>query len=249
MAQQSVGNLRVRDLPIAANVCGQVLREVEKNPAWTMAHVTMNPMAASLLHRHDRTTEIYIVTRGSGELLLSGNGRSHSSHQVTAGSVCEIPRGFSHKLQNSGGGHLEHLVFALPQFDPNDVHLLDEKDRLEGGSHPLFFPEVEDCFDGAKILPYSFPHLGLSIAFGWVSSDPEKRKRPHYHNKTTEWVYVVGGRGFVQLGKTQLAIQPGDWIRIDPDTDHAFLNDQPEDLVVVCVCSPAFNMDDVLYQD
>jgi|SRR3989344_344124 len=62
--------INIRDLPTAVNICEQVLREVEKQPQWSMAHVVMNPLAASLLHDHETTTEIYVITKGYGELCL-----------------------------------------------------------------------------------------------------------------------------------------------------------------------------------
>ena len=239
--------LNVKDLPIAVNVCEQVLREVEKQPEWSMAHVVMNPMATSLLHNHQRMTEIYVVTKGYGELGLCIPEPDGCYHQVVAGSVYEIPVGVPHMLRNKSSGHLEHLVFALPPFDPADVHLLGEK-RLPEDIRPVSFPEVQECFDGAKILPYAFPHIGLSIAFGWVINDPARRKRPHYHKKITEFVFVVEGKGFIEINRVREPVQPGDWIRINPETEHALINESPEDMVVVCTCSPAFEMEDVHYR-
>lgn len=236
----------VKDLPIAVNICEQVLREVERQPAWSMAHVLMNPMAASLLHNHTRMTEIYVITKGYGELGLDIPAPDGSYRQVTAGSVFEIPAGISHMLRNKSSGHLEHLVFALPPFNPNDVLLIKEK-CLDERVRALSLPEVQDCFDGAKILPYSFPHLDLSIAFGWVINDPARRKKPHYHNDAREFVYVVDGKGFIEINRVREPLQSGDWIHIDLETEHAFINESNEDLVVVCVCSPAFQMEDVHY--
>lgn len=239
--------LNVKDLPIAVNVCEQVLREVEKQRMWSMAYVIMNPMADSLLHNHQCMTEIYVITKGYGELGLGIPEPNGSYRQVAAGSTYEIPVGVPHMLRNKSSSHLEHLVFALPPFDPADVHLLGEKFLAEE-VHPLFLPEVQDCFDGAKILSYTFPHLDLSIAFGWVINDPARRKQPHYHKKIVEFVFVAEGKGFIEIDRVCQPIQPGDWIRIDPETEHALINELPEDMVVVCTCSPAFQMEDVHYR-
>lgn len=236
----------VRELPIAFNVCEQVLREVEKKPAWSMAHVIMNPLAESLPHKHEAMAEIYVIVRGFGELRLKSPGRSGSIREVAPGSAFEISAGVSHMLKNRGAGHLEHLAFALPPFDAQDVHLLN--DPISCSKRILLsLPKVQDCFDGAKILPYAFPHLDMSIAFGWVINDPARRKQPHFHKKTMERIFVVEGRGSVQLNGTIFPIEPGDWIRINPATEHALINESPEDLVVVCVCSPMFQMEDVHY--
>ena len=239
--------LNVKDLLIAVNVCEQILREVETQPTWSLAHVIMNPMAASLLHNHQRMTEIYVITKGYGELGLGTPERNGSYRQVAAGSAYEIPIDVPHMLRNKSSGHLEHLVFALPPFDPADVHLLGEK-RLAEEVRPLSLPEVQECFDGAKILSYAFQHLDLSIAFGWVINDPARRKQPHYHKKITEFVFVVEGKGFIEIDRVRQPIQSGDWIRIDPETEHALINESPEDMVVVCTCSPAFQMEDVHYR-
>ncbi|MFA6194100.1 MAG: cupin domain-containing protein, partial [Parcubacteria group bacterium] len=213
----------VREFPIAVNICEQVLREVEKQPAWSMAHVIMNPLAASLPHKHEGMTEIYVVTKGYGELELGALGMVKERYPVVAGSVHKISGGVSHMLRNKSAGHLEHLVFALPPFDPGDVQLLQEK-HVEARTRSLFLPEVQDCFDGAKILPYAFPYISLSIAFGWVINDLARRKQPHFHKKITEWVFVVEGRGSVRLNGTTFPIEPGDWIRINPATEHALIN-------------------------
>ena len=238
--------VNVKDLPIAANVCEQVLREVERQPQWSMAHVIMNPMAASLLHNHQRMTEIYVITKGYGELGLGVPEPDGCFHQVVAGSSFEIPAGVPHMLRNESSSHLEHLVFALPPFDPVDVQLLDER-CLGEEVRPLSLPKVQECFDGAKILSYAFPHLDLSIAFGWVINDPTRRKQPHYHKKITEFIFVIEGKGFIEINRVRQPIQPGDWIQIDPETEHALINESPEDMVVVCTCSPAFEMKDVHY--
>lgn len=243
-----MSKLNVKDLPIAVNVCEQVLREVEKEPNWSMAHVIMNPMATSLLHNHQHMTEIYVVTKGYGELGVGIPEPNGCYHQVTAGSVYEIPVGVPHMLRNKSSGHLEHLVFALPPFDPTDVHLLGEK-RLAEDIRPLSLPAVQECFDGAKIIPYAFPHLDLSIAFGWVTNDPARRKKPHYHKKVTEFIYVVEGEGFIELDRARKLARPGDWIMIEPESEHVLINESPEDMVVVCICSPAFQMEDVYYYD
>lgn len=242
--------LNVKNLPIAANVCEQVLREVEEQPTWSMAHVIMNPLAASLLHKHERMTELYVITKGYGELGMCIPRLGSSYHQAAAGSAYKISPGVSHLLKNKSGGYLEHLVFAFPPFDPADVHLLDEQ-RLADAylcPHLLYLPSPQECFDGAKILSYDFSPLDLSIAFGWVINDPARRKQPHYHKKITEFVFVVEGKGFIEIDQVRQPIQFGDWIRIDPETEHALVNESPEDMVVVCACSPAFQMEDVCYR-
>jgi len=249
MKSKKVSKINAKDLPVADNVCAQVLREVVQTLAWSMAHVIMNPFAESLLHSHKKMTEIYVITKGYGELIVGLPDPIGKRCEVFAGSVHEIPSGIPHMLRNVSGGRLEHLVFALPPFDPSDVYLIKD-DGWSTSKKPFAFehlPEVQECFDGAKILSYSLPYLNLSIAFGCVINDPARRKQPHYHEKITEFIYVVEGKGSIGNDKTHRPIRSGDWIRVNPRTEHSMRNESPEDMVVVCVCSPAFQMDDVLY--
>lgn len=242
-----MGKVNVMDFPIAVNVCEQVLREIEQQPSWSIAHVIMNPLAASLLHCHENMSEIYIVTKGYGELGRGISGEKGFYSQVTAGSVFEISKGTAHMLKNKGSGHLEHLVLALPPFESSDVLIINDW-NLPNLLYPLELPQVQDCFDGAKILAYSFPGLNLSIAFGWAINDPGRKKKPHYHQKATEFVYVADGKGFVEIDGVRYSIKSGDWVTIDPETEHALINESSEDMVVVCICYPHFQMEDVRYR-
>ena len=232
----------IKRLSIAVNVCEQVLREVERTSTWSVAHVHMNPLATSLLHKHEKMAEIYVITRGHG-LLRFGD----ADHLVGAGSVVHIPTGVPHMLTNLGCGSLEHLVFALPPFDPEDVHMVAD-DGLTRAIHFLPLPPVQDCFDGAKIVPYSFAQHDLSIACGWVANDPTRLKQPHYHKNTTEWIYVVEGKGSIEVDGQEIPTCQWDWLRMEPGTEHAIRNHASEDLVVVCICSPMFSMTDVHYR-
>lgn len=234
-------------LPPVANVCQQILREVERQGEFSLARVTMNPLAESLLHNHRRTTELYIVTKGYGELGLGTEESLGSFRAITAGNVCEISTGLPHMLRNKSAGQLEHLVIATPPFDPADVYLLEGGRLTEVNKLPLL-QQPEDCFDGARIIPYTFPNLGLSVAFGFVTSEPERRKRSHYHEVTTEFVYVVEGKGII-MGDGQIRlISEGDWVCIEPGEEHSFVNERPEALVLVCISSPLFSMSDVHYR-
>lgn len=237
----------VLGLLYTTSVYGQILREVEKQPTWSMAHVDMNPTASLFLHSHQRTTEIYVITKGYGVLGRSGNIDTFSS--VAPGSVFEISPNVHHMLQNKSAGHLEHLVFASPPFDSDDVCLQSQGlYNLYGRTLELSLPKAEECFDGAMIMPYAFPHLDLSITFDRVIKNQASYHKPHYHKKTTKWIYVVEGRALLKCGDKSGEIGPGDWIRIDPEEEHIISNRRPEDMVVVCVCSPAFQMEDVYYR-
>ena len=62
--------INYQDIPIAANVCQQALREIVTLPSISLAHVVMEPNAESLLHEHHVMHEIYYITQGERYLLL-----------------------------------------------------------------------------------------------------------------------------------------------------------------------------------
>ena len=64
----------------------------------------------------------------------------------------------------------------------------------------------------------------------------------HAHMHSTEFLYVVSGKGTVTLGSTKKAIAPGDMISIPAGTPHAFAaNGAPLRFVEVDVPSIAAN--------
>jgi mannose-6-phosphate isomerase-like protein (cupin superfamily) len=224
---------------MVANVCDQVLREVCRNEHFSSAHVTMSPQAKSLPHHHKLMSEIYVFTRGFGTM------RSGGLHfPVQPGYVRLVRPHMTHHVVNEGMTNLEHLVLAFPPFDPGDV-IVGEKDQSAEAA-PLL-PELRKCFDGAMIMSNSFHRLNTSVAFGWTAaSNPDKRA--HYHNKTTEFIYVVEGQGIVQLDGFPSVITAGDWICIRPGVSHALIPTTPQHLVVTCICTPRFDRRDVHYK-
>ncbi|MFA6447021.1 MAG: cupin domain-containing protein [Patescibacteria group bacterium] len=244
--------LNVLDLPVVPNVCGQVLREVERNEKWSIAHVAMNPQAMSQMHYHEKMDEVYVILQGQGEVTKSNAEADRIRHlattrSVTVGNVIDVPGGVIHVLSNTGYGMLEHLIIALPPFDPEDVQLLGNLAPYAQKDHPIALRKPQDCFDGAKIIPYIFRDYDLSIAYGWTSLDAAKDKRPHYHKRSTEWIYVVGPHGQMHTDCSIEIISSGDWIKISPETPHAFNSCSSEDLILVSISSPAFDMEDVYF--
>lgn len=233
----------IHELPIAANVCQQMLREVTRNEKWSLAHVTMNPEAESLLHVHKKMTEIYVVTSGRADLFV-GSG---PALKVRAGNVIVIDPGRAHKTVNTGLGTFQHFVLANPPFDPGDVNLLSDLKVEESRRPELPLPPFVECFDGARIIAHSLPDLSVSHAFGFVINDPARHKPVHYHKKITEYVFVVEGKGIFSDGNPIRRIEAGDWIEIPPGQRHALLNYGDQHMVVLCTCTPAFDKDDVFW--
>ena len=216
-------SMHVYELPIARNVCNQLLREVDRTSSSSMAHVIMNPKEDSLFHDHQMFGEIYVITRGKGHLVFGV-----SLLAVEPGDVILIPPRVGHKLTNTGVVSLEHLVLSTPPFNPADVHLRDS--ILSADVLPQRFdrPPVDDCFDGAKIVAYDFVAIDkkvvdTSVAFGWVMADPKRRKPAHYHKISSEWIYVVEGMGFIEIdGKSDAPTCSS-----DNDCFHVFIITDP----------------------
>jgi quercetin dioxygenase-like cupin family protein len=65
------------------------------------------------LHYHKRSTEIYYVLEGSGELSLDG-----VSHEVKKGSLAHIPPGVVHGAR----GRMRVLVVGIPDIANDDYY-------------------------------------------------------------------------------------------------------------------------------
>jgi mannose-6-phosphate isomerase-like protein (cupin superfamily) len=142
---------------------------------------------------------------------------------------CQEGKGLGAPLDAGGGLILRRgAAFGHGRREGRDGRHPEEEQRLPG-RRPIarILQPADDMGNGPLIL--------------------EKRKRPHYHKRTTEWVYVVEGHGAISPQYDILDISRGDWIKIEPHTRHTMINFKHEDMVVVCVSSPAFDMDDVYY--
>ncbi len=113
---------------------------------------------------------------------------------------------------------------------------------------PATLPSPVECFDGARIIPYELSAIGLSFAFGSVINQPSRRiKFPHFHKEITEYIYVIEGKGVIDLGSGQAQLTAGDWVEIPPGQLHAMRNYNDQHMVVLCLCSPQFDGGDVYY--
>lgn len=81
----------------------------------SLAVVELQPGKA-LLHRHNRTEEIYYVLEGAGIIHLDQIYR-----RVAPGDAVSIPVGCIHALENSGVETLRYLAISAPGFDPTDM--------------------------------------------------------------------------------------------------------------------------------
>ena len=93
--------------------------DVHGNHAQSLAEATVAPGAATRLHRHRATEEIYHFVAGSGVMTLNGERLA-----VAAGDTVCIPPGTPHCLENTGEGALRLLCSCAPAYSHGDTELL-----------------------------------------------------------------------------------------------------------------------------
>ncbi|MBM4086658.1 MAG: cupin domain-containing protein [Planctomycetes bacterium] len=62
----------------------------------------------------------------------------------------------------------------------------------------------------------------------------------HHHNRTTEFYYVIEGKGQLELDGERVDVEPGVLARINPPTRHRALGD----FTALILCSPAWTTED-----
>jgi mannose-6-phosphate isomerase-like protein (cupin superfamily) len=239
--------INVHQLPPVDNVCNQILREVISLPKVSMAHVIMNEGNVSLLHQHSNMSEIYFILNGKG-ILYHGD----KALEVEKEAYLIIPPNTSHKLKNTGNSDLEHLVFAVPPFNPEDIILLDDYSnenivpkKFNYNKSPIL------ASDGALIYELMNAEerktLDLALAVGFL---PQERKAiPHYHKISEEIYYVTSGFGNVRVGKENFEVKKDSVIYVPTDKVHALENQSDsEELKILCISSPSYTEGDFIFE-
>ncbi len=245
-----------------ANVCDQILREIGSVlPVVSMAHVIMEHENVSLMHKHTHMTEIYYILDGKG-ILYNGD----MALEVEKNACVVIDPGKNHKLKNIGEGRLEHLVFACPPFDPNDIVLYEGEDNENGENSGnsengkdddskykvekfVFDKKAIEAQDGAivyELLDEAAQYiLGIQIARGVLPARRTATK--HYHKMSHEVYYVISGKGRVHLdNKSSAKIGKGSYVNVPVGREHALQNTSDEELEVLCLSTPPFKAEDFL---
>jgi mannose-6-phosphate isomerase-like protein (cupin superfamily) len=96
---------------------GSTIRELHHTPAQSLAEALLEPGQATQRHYPERTEEIYLVTKGSGELEVDGETRT-----VRRGDAILIPPGAWHTLANDGSSELTILCMCSPPYSHEDTH-------------------------------------------------------------------------------------------------------------------------------
>ena len=96
---------------------GSTIRELHRTPAQSLAEATLEPAQATKRHYHERSEEIYLVTKGSGSLDVDGETR-----RIRPGDAILIPPGAWHTLENDGTSELTILCMCSPPYSHEDTH-------------------------------------------------------------------------------------------------------------------------------
>ncbi|MGI9480124.1 MAG: cupin domain-containing protein [Hyphomicrobiaceae bacterium] len=84
----------------------------------TITRVTIKPGATQDRHAHDGAEQIWLVERGSGELLVADCG----SEPLSEGDVIRTPPGAIHGLKNTGRTDLIYLSVTTPPQDYSSAY-------------------------------------------------------------------------------------------------------------------------------
>jgi mannose-6-phosphate isomerase-like protein (cupin superfamily) len=95
---------------------GSTIRELHHTSAQSLAEATLEPDQATERHYHERTEEIYLVTKGSGSLEVDGE-----TCKVRPGDAILIPPGAWHTLENDGTSELTILCVCSPPYSHEDT--------------------------------------------------------------------------------------------------------------------------------
>jgi mannose-6-phosphate isomerase-like protein (cupin superfamily) len=86
----------------------------------SLAEARVAPGAATALHYHCRTEEIYFILSGSGRMRLADEERD-----VGPGDAIAIPPGEVHQIVNTGTAELVLLCCCAPGYEDDDTVLVD----------------------------------------------------------------------------------------------------------------------------
>jgi mannose-6-phosphate isomerase-like protein (cupin superfamily) len=95
---------------------GSTIRELQHTRSQSLAEAALEPGQATERHYHQRSEEIYLVTKGSGELEVDGETRT-----VRRGDAILIPPGAWHTLENKGTSELLILCMCSPPYSHEDT--------------------------------------------------------------------------------------------------------------------------------
>jgi len=104
--------------------------------------------------------------------------------------------------------------------------------------------ESETAFRGGK-SGVKYLMRGPRIDWGVILLLPGERLNGHYHNEVEETFYVIGGEGIMVVNGKELAVSPGDVLRMEAHDRHEVRNTGAVDLKLVFIKCPYLPEDKV----
>ncbi len=102
--------------------------------------------------------------------------------------------------------------------------------------------------DGSEIRELIHPKIhgnkNVSVAEAIVKAGT--KTHDHYHEQSEEIYTIVAGRGVMTRDSEEFAVERGMSVVIMPGQVHSVENKGPDDLVIVCVCAPAYGHEDTI---
>lgn len=92
------------------------------------------------------------------------------------------------------------------------------------------------------VHPDRLPARNLSLAEARLEAGGSTAL--HYHERSEEVYYVLAGRGILMVAGDEAEISPGQAALIPPRARHRVANTGDEDLVFLCLSSPAYKHED-----
>ena len=87
--------------------------------AQSLAEASVEPGAATALHRHAATEELYYILAGTGRMTLGAR-----EFMVSTGDTICIAPGTAHRIHNTGSCRLRILCSCTPAYRDDDTELL-----------------------------------------------------------------------------------------------------------------------------
>jgi quercetin dioxygenase-like cupin family protein len=230
--QHTVSSAHVPRRPLgasgpAAQSTVQVLLHPENtgNGAGALSLLELAPGMKIPRHRH-----------GSAELLLvlSGEGVSRG-RKVAAGDALYIAAGTPHDFETTSSVPLVAVQLYAPagperrflgQTDPGTQPLAD---REGGKAAPRVASAVRArayqliAGKGKAQIVFDAGSAGDDAAsLIALTFDGDAEVAPHVHDGSSEYLYLIEGRGVMRIDGQDIPIQPGDAIQIPSGIDHSF---------------------------
>ena len=104
--------------------------------------------------------------------------------------------------------------------------------------------------DGARVQQIAGRSEGMtSHSLAIISHPPGTESTDHHHTVADEIYLVWSGRGRVRVDGETRSVGPGDAVTIRPGQRHKVWCDGPEDLVLIVSCAPAYQVDEVVWDE